>query len=216
MTTNYDYDYTFPFNTCEIPLRGRIFTQPCSVLFNLANCLLIYYYYLMSQNHYSKILLFSMYCFELFHTYSHVQHIEGSIQINVIHSLTYSMNIAFFYAFYKYTSVFPSISYLIYLTSLTALDVYSFLNLSIVYYLTTQSMIFISLLVYYYPYLPRKFKHNIPYIISLIFTIILLFLNEKYNCNAMIAYEPRFPYHIFIEANGIFLFYFICDSVYTL
>jgi hypothetical protein len=143
-------------------------------------------------------------------------HIKGSIQINITHSLTYFMNLAFFYVLYSYTNVLPSYGFVFYLIALIIFDVYSIFYLTIIYYLLSQSIIFISLLLYYFPLLPKFIQNSIYQIIFFVGIIILLFLNEKYNCKKMLEFYPDFPYHIFIEIIGIVLFYIISSNFYKL
>ena len=162
------------------------------------------------------MLLLSLLCFELFHSFSHIVHIKGSIQINITHTLTYLMNIAFFYVFYCYTNILPSYKFIFYLFVLVCFDIYSIFNLTIIYYLLSQSIIFISLLLYYLQLLPKFIKNSIYQIIFFVGIIILLFLNEKYNCEKMLKIYPHFPYHIFIEIIGIVLFYIISSNFYKL
>uniref|UniRef100_A0A6C0EBS7 Uncharacterized protein n=1 Tax=viral metagenome TaxID=1070528 RepID=A0A6C0EBS7_9ZZZZ len=208
-------EYTFPFNTCEKPNKNGI-AQPYSALVNLINCIIISYFLLNTKSTHTFILLLSILCFELFHVFSHTIHINGSIQINITHMLSYAMNLAFFYAFYCYTNIFPSNEFIFYLVVLVGLDVYSMLNLTIIYYLLSQSIIFISLLLYYYPLLPKFIQLSIYKIIFFIGVIILLFQNEKYNCEKMLKIYPNFPYHTFIEFVGIILFYIISSNFYKL
>ena len=208
-------EYTFPFNTCEKPQKNGI-AQPYSAFFNLINCVIIFYFLLKTKQKYTFILLFSILCFELFHLFSHIVHIPGSIQINITHSLTYFMNIAFFYVFYYYTHILPSYEFIIFFIALVIFDIYSILNLTIIYYLLSQSAIFISLLIYYFPLLPDFIQTSVYQIIFFVIVIILLFLNEKYNCENMLYLYPYFPYHIFIEIIGIILFYIICSNFYKL
>ena len=99
-------EYTFPFDTCEKPNKNGI-AQPYSAFFNIINCVIIFYFLLKTKQIYTFILLFSILCFELFHVFSHINHIQGSIQINITHLLTYFMNLAFFYLFY--CEVFPTL-----------------------------------------------------------------------------------------------------------
>ena len=40
--------------------------------------------------------------------------------------------------------------------------------------------------------------------------------DDSINCKNMLAFNPRFPYHIFIETIGIILFYVICSNFYKL
>jgi hypothetical protein len=208
-------EYTFPFNTCEKINKNGI-AQPYSALFNLINCIVIFYFLLQTKKKYTFILLFAILCFEIFHLFSHIKHIKGSIQINITHLLTYFMNLSFFYVFYCYTKKLPSYEFIFYMILLIGVDIYSIFNLTIIYYLLTQSVIFISLLVYYFPLLPKFIQKSIYQIIFFIGIIILLFLNEKYNCKKMLKIHPYFPYHIFIEIIGIVLFYIICSNFYKL
>lgn len=208
-------EYTFPFNTCEKPKKKGI-AQPYSAFFNLITCSIIFYFLLQTTTTQAFILLLCILLFESFHVFSHIIHITGPIQINITHLLTYLMNIAFFYLFYSYTKKFPSIWFIIYMCLLILLDVYTFCNYSFVYYLITQSIIFISLLLYYFPLFPNFIKKSIYQIIFLVSIVIVLFLNESYNCTKMMSIYPHFPYHIFIETIGIILFYVICSNFYKL
>ena len=208
-------DYIFPFNTCETPHKNGI-AQPYSVVFNLITCIIIFYFLLKTINIHTFILLFSILIFESFHVFSHAIHIPGSIQINITHTLTYFMNISFFNLFYHVTHFFPSNTFIIYMIFLILLDIYAFSNFSFVYYLATQSLIFISILFYYYSSLPKFIQKSIKIIFFLVLIVIFLFLNEKYNCKKMLSIYPHFPYHIFIEIIGIILFYVICSNFYKL
>lgn len=214
-STSEQNEYTFPFNTCE-RVRQHGVAQPYSALCNFINCLIILYFLLHTKTVHTFLLLFSILCFEAFHTFSHIVHIEGTIQINVTHSLTYCMNLAFLYAFYCYTHVCPDVVFILYLIFLVFVDVYSLFYLTIIYYLTAQSLIFISLLVYYYTLLPRNVQQGIYVISFLVVLVIVLFLNEKWNCRNMMNAWPWFPFHILIEVVGVILFYVICQCMYNL
>jgi hypothetical protein len=208
-------EYTFPFNTCEKNNKNGI-AQPYSALFNIINCLIILYFLLKTKHFYSFILLFAILCFELFHVFSHIVHIKGTIQTNVTHILTYLINFSFLYVFYFHTKKIPSYEFIFYLIILVCFDIYSLFYLSIVFYILSQAIIMISILVYYYPLLPKFIQNSLYKIIFFISIIILLFLNEKYNCEKMMSIYPYFPYHIFIEISGIILFYIICSNFYKL
>lgn len=208
-------EYTFPFNTCEKSNKKGI-AQPYSSLINLLNCIIIYYFLLKTKNNYTFILLFSILCFELFHVFSHSIHIQGSVQINITHMLSYCINFAFLFFFYNYVKKFPSIWFIIFYVFLIFLDIYTFCNMNVVYYIFTQALLFLSVLFYYYPLLPKNIQNTIHIIFFLVTIIIILFLNEKYNCEKMMSIQPHFPYHIFIEIIGLVLFYIICSNFYKL
>ena len=208
-------EYTFPFNTCEKPNKNGV-AQPYSAFFNLINCLIIIYFLSMTKKMYTFLLLFSILCFESFHTFSHSIHIHGYIQTNVTHFLTYFVNLTFFYAFYCYTNKLPSREFIFYLIVLVCFDIYSLFYLSVVFYIASQAIIMISLLLYYATLLPKFIQRTIYQIIFFVVIIIILFLNEKFNCEKMMSIYKYFPYHIFIEIIGIILFYVICSNFYKL
>jgi hypothetical protein len=208
-------EYTFPFNTCEIPNKKGV-AQPYSALFNFINCVIIFYFLLKTNHNYTFILLFSILSFESFHVFSHSIHIPGSIQINITHMLSYCINIAFFFFFYNYLKKIPAIWFIIIYLFLILFDIYAFCNMNVVFYIFSQALLFLSVLLYYYPLLSQKIKNNIHIIFFLVAIIIILFLNEKFNCKKMMSIYPDFPYHILIEIVGILLFYIICSSFYKL
>lgn len=88
--------------------------------------------------------------------------------------------------------------------------------MNVVYYIFTQALLFLSVLFYYYPFLTKNIQNIIHVIFFLTTLIIILFLNEKYNCEKMLEIYPHFPYHIAIEITGIVLFYVICSNFYKL
>jgi hypothetical protein len=208
-------EYTFPFNTCEKPNKEGI-AQPYSSLANLINCVIIFYFLLQTKHTYTFLLLFVILCFEAFHVFSHSIHILGSIQINITHALSYCINFAFLFFFYNYVKKLPSIPFILFYVFLIFCDIYAFCNMNVVYYIFSQALLFLSVLFYYYPLLNRTMKEKINIIFVIIISIIILFLNEKYNCEKMLDVYPHFPWHILIEILGIILFYIICSNFYKL
>ena len=190
--------------------------QPYSVFFNLISCFIILYFLFKTKNHYSFFLLFSILLFELFHTFSHSIHLNGTIQITITHLLAYLVNFSYFIALYHYSSVFPHSLFLFYLFLVILFDIYAFQHLNFIFYLTTQFLLFVSLFVYYYSYFTPSIKNKIPYLFSLTFFILLLFINERYHCKKMLDFLPSFPFHIFIEITAIIIVYLICTIFYKL
>jgi len=138
-------------------------------------------------------------------------HLEGSIQVTVIHSLAYFINAALVYLFYSYTHIVPSAAFLLYILALIGADVYAFLNLNVVYYVVTQAAIFISFLVYYFRAMPKFIQTSVYQIVFFSAAIILLFLNEVYHCKKMLEMADL-PYHILVEFFGVALFYIISSN----
>lgn len=198
--------YTFPFNTCETPTH-RLIEQPYSVFLNLISCIIIIYFLNKTKNNSSKLLLFSLLLFEIFHTFSHSIHINNNSQIIITHSLAYFVNLCYLIALYYYSKHLPNNIFLFYLLILILFDLYAFQKLPFIFYLSSQILIFISLFLYYYKYFPEDIKKKIPLITILSLFLILLFINESYNCKKMLKKYPFFPFHIFIEITAIFIIY---------
>lgn len=202
-------DYIFPFSTCEKSNKYGI-AQPWSVAVNVLSIFVILYFLFQVKQWYSFLLILTLLIFESVHTFSHVIHLSSYLQLNLIHSLTYVINICYLFAFYNMTKKAASPLFLTYLAALACVDLYSFFFLSFIYYLTTALLMFFSILLYYYPYMPKESRHYILIIVSLGVTIMGLFYNEKMNCKTMLSFMPDFPFHVIIEVTGLFILYFIC------
>lgn len=207
-------EYTFPLSACEAPNKKGI-AQPYSVIVNFINCCVIFYFLLKVKHVYSFILLFSILCFQLVHLISHMFHLKGSIQTNIIHAVTYCINISLLYACYGYTHIFPHYAFLLFLCVFVFFDLYSLFNLNMFFYVLSQSLIFISILFYYYPLLPAFIQKSVFPIMCIIGVTLLFEINEIFNCKRMMSFYPL-PYHIIIELLGILLFYTICSNFYKL
>jgi len=206
--------YTFPFNTCEKPTNGLI-AQPYSVFCNIVSCIIIIYFLNKTQNNSSKLLLFSILLFEIFHTFSHSIHLNDNSQIIITHILAYFVNLCYLIALIYYSKHLPNNIFLFYLFILILFDLYAFQKLPFIFYLFSQFFIFISLFIYYYKYFSEDIKEKIPIIFILTFLILILFINESYNCKKMLKHS-NFPYHIFIEIIAIFIVYNISNIFYQL
>ncbi len=202
-------DYLFPFSTCEKSNKKGI-AQPWSVAVNVVSIFIIVYFLFQVKKWYSFLLIFSLLIFECVHTFSHAIHLSSYLQLNLLHSLTYVINICYLFAFYNITKKAASPLFLLYLATLVCADLYSFFFLSFMYYLTTALLIYFSILTYYYPYMPKEGRHYILIILALGLTIMGLFYNEKMNCDKMLSFMPHFPFHAVLEITGLFIFYFIC------
>lgn len=209
-------EYTFPFSTCET-VHSTGIAQPYSFWVNFLHCVMILFFLIQAKHIYTNPLLFSILCFEMFHLFSHWRHIPGPIQTYVVHGLTYCINASAFYAFLIYTGKWPNRETNLLLLALIAFDLYAvFSGFPLIFYVLSQALIFITLLVFYFSWLPEFFQQGVWPIVGLIGAIILLMVNEKYHCRSMRAVFPDFPFHVFIEFAGIALFYVICSRFYLL
>jgi hypothetical protein len=73
--------------------------KPYSAFINVMNCFIIVYFLNKTKTNHSFYLLGSILLFEMFHTLSHIIHINGPIQINITHVLNYLMIISFLFYF---------------------------------------------------------------------------------------------------------------------
>jgi len=208
-------DYTFPFDTCEKPNKNGI-AQPYSVCVNLITCSIVFYFLLKTTNSYNFLLLFSLLVFELFHTFSHFIHIKGNLLFTITHIAGFFVNISFFNFLYNYTHTLPSTYYLLFLISILALDAFSFIHLSFIYFVLTQILLFVAILYYYYPLLPKQMKTKILFILLTTALIYLGFVNEKINCKSMLTAFPNFPFHVIIETVSIIPIYLLSSTFYNL
>lgn len=208
-------DFIFPFSTCETPKKEGI-AQPYSVFINVLSIFVIFYFLFQTKNTYPFLLLLSLLTFECVHTFSHAIHLPSYIQINMIHSVAFIINIFYLLTLYHYTHQVPNTYFLIFLLCLFFFDVYSFMFLSFIYYFSSSMIIFFSILIYYYQYIPKNKQSYIITILLLGFSIMFIFYNEKYNCNNMLKMVPGFPFHALLELNGTFIFYFLCKFFYQL
>ncbi len=207
--------YTFPFDTCETPQESGI-AQPYSVFVNSFTCLIILFFLLKTKSYHSFLLLLSLLIFELFHTLSHFIHIKGKFLYTSIHVTGFLVNVAFFNFLYRYTKVFPNIYYIGFLCAILVCDAYAFFNLSFIYFVLTQIILFIAILCYYYPLLNKNIKTNLQIILVVTFLIYSAFVNEKMNCKNMLKAFPNFPFHMLIEALGIIPIYILSNTFYCL
>lgn len=199
-------EFTFPFDTCERASNG--IAQPFSTAVNASNCAAILYFLIQSETARSRILLFTLFAFEAFHTFSHAVHLPGNVQHNTAHLLAYCINAAFLNFFADITHRMPSTILLVVLLGLIGLDLYSFMYLPIVAYMGTQAAMFLSSYLFYLKFLPQRFKNGFFWLVALSSTILLLVWNEMKNCETMMNWWVA-PYHIMTELVGLAMFVLI-------
>lgn len=208
-------EFTFPFDTCE-KSKNIIFAQPYSVSINIVSTIIIVYFLFNTRTLHAFILLFSLLLFDLSHTFSHFIHIKSSIQITFVHVLAYILNFAFLYALYNYTNKLPSISFIFGLIVILLFDIYAFFQLSLLFYLFTQILFFLSVFIYYYGSLSKIMKNMLNTLLILLGIIYLGFINEVFNCKKMLDIYPNFPFHAIIEMFILFAIYLFCLIFYNI
>lgn len=189
---------TFPFETCEAVSSG--IAQPVSASINAVSCAVVFYYFVKNKS----VLLLAVLLFQAFHAFSHAVHLPGATQTNVAHALAYLVNAALFYVGHRRTGLYPSS----FILGIVVSDLHAFFTLPLFYYVVTQAALFLSLAAFYVPLLAVK-----P-LAATAAVILLLVLNEKLNCERMLAAYPSVPFHALVEIAGLVFFYLVSKSFY--
>ena len=208
--------YTFPFTTCEIPQKEGVVAQPFSVSINAITCFIILTFLLSAKTPGVRVLLVCLFLFESLHTFSHAVHLKNKSQMFVVHSFAYVVNAALFYTLYRHFRVFPDASFIAFLIFVVWFDIYALFRLPINFYVSTQIILFMSLLAYFYRSFSREAQRIISYLCFLSIVLSGLFLYEIYNCKAVLEKYNGFPLHTLLEIGQVFFFYFSCKLFTTI
>ena len=199
--------YFYPFHTCEQPyISSKYIAQPVSATINIITVSILTYFFIKSHTIEIKLLLLSFIAFQVFHAFSHIIHIDGNIQSNIIHIIWYFLTFMILLTSIKITNKYPDIYIILLLIFVIIIDI-SILIYSInkVYMIFTAFALPLIIVISYYKYYPEEMKKAIPYLIGLLFILIIVLLNEKFNCELMMSYI-NLPYHAIIELLGLILF----------
>jgi hypothetical protein len=200
-------EYVFPFDTCELADHNSIFAQPYSASVNIVSILVILYF--LTQCHRSQTIAFfvALLAFEVWHTLSHCYHMESrTLQIRVIHALAYALNATILLAVIALSGSMPSTTLIVVLLALIAFDAYSFIRLPMVFYFASQAAIVSVTILAYAQFAPDGVRTLLLcWLLPLIALLLAMFVNESYNCRAMLKWAP-FPYHAVLEGVGVVAF----------
>jgi hypothetical protein len=195
----------FPFNTCEEPNKKSYIAQPISAFINMITCLILIYFFLQAKTSIIRLLILSFILFEIFHTFSHITHIDGTIQSNIIHGIWYFLSFMVLIASIKITKQYPNIYTILILLTIIIIDINLFFQANKLYMVFTALTLPVVIVISYYNLYPICIKKAIPYLIALLIILGLVLINEKINCLNMMKYA-KLPYHAIIEIIGMILF----------
>jgi len=198
-------DIYFPFNTCEEPNRKTWIAQPVSAFINMVTCLILIYFFLQAKTLIIRLLILSFILFEIFHTFSHITHIDGAIQSNIIHAIWYFLSFMVLIASIKITKQYPNIYTILILLLIIIIDIHLFFIPNKLYMIFTALTLPVVIVISYYNLYPSYIKKVIPYLIALLIIVGIFLINEKLNCLNMMKYA-KLPYHGIIEIIGMILF----------
>jgi hypothetical protein len=195
----------FPFNTCEKPKIESLVAQPVSATINILTCIIILYFIFQAQTTTVRLLLLTFFAFQAFHAFSHIRHIEGHIQSNVIHVIWYSVAFMVLFTSMQMSKKSPPLYTILIICTIIMIDIYLYMHTDRLYTIFTALTLPVIVVISYYNTYPAFMKNTIPYLILLLLIVSALLLNEKFNCDAMISYA-NLPYHAIIETLGLILF----------
>ena len=209
-------NFTFPFNTCEIPNKDGI-AQPHSTIINTILCIIIFLFLLNSNNLYSRLFLFFFLLFNIFHTFSHAIHISSikNIQFLLTH---YSAIISSFFLFCllsnitKYTLKPYQMIGLLFLLFFD--EVLIFYDVSHIYNIIFFLIILFSILIFFYKYLSKKIQQNIKYIIGFGFLALVIDIIEILFCQSLLQKYGNIPFHSILELSAYIPTILLCYSFY--
>jgi len=195
----------FPFNTCEV--RGDVVDQPYSASINILSCIILLYLLSMSKHIEIQFFILSLLIFQAYHAYSHMfwsENEESLIHVYIIHSITYIIIIALITAISFISGKPPNIPIIFAVIMLDMFILYNYIGT--VYNAISGINIWIVVLItgLWNVKLPAIVKQLLPILLILFGVVIILFFNEKYNCQAMMDAYP-FPYHTAIEIVGLII-----------
>ena len=208
--------YTFPFNSCEIPEKNGI-SQPYSAIINIILCIIIFVYFIRSNNKYSQLFLFSVLLFNVFHTLSHSTHIDyNNLQFLLTH---FSAIISTFFLFLLLQHITKKNIQSYYLYGIILLYIFDIFiiynNVSHIYNIILFLIILFSIMIFYYIFLSHKIKKSITYIIT--FSLLVLFFQifEIFNCQ-YILHNFKFPFHTITEIFACIPIILLCNTFYKI
>jgi hypothetical protein len=211
-------NFTFPFNTCEIPNKDGI-AQPHSTIINTILCIIIFLFLLNSNNLYSRLFLFFLLLFNIFHTFSHAIHISSikNIQFLLTH---YSAVLSSFFLFYllsnitKYTLKPYQLIGLLFLLFFDIILCYY--DVSHIYNIIIFLIILFSILIIFYKYLSKKIQQNIKYIIGFGFLALVIDIIEILFCQSLLQKYGNIPFHSILELSAYIPTILLCYSFYRI
>ena len=208
--------YLFPFNSCEIPQKTGL-AQPKSSFINIILCFIIIFFLINSNNIYSRLFLFSVLIFNIFHTISHSIHINNNSQFLCTHMSAIVSTFFLFFMLEYITKKRINSEYLFLLLLLYALDIYLInIKTSHIYNIIIFILILCSIFIFYYNFLPNNFKKNINYIIILSLLTLFFQIVEITYCKTILEQFNNFPFHIITETFGLISITVLCYSFYKI
>lgn len=206
-----DDRYEFPMDTCE---KNRAMenamgiAQPYSVMVNLASCLMLGMILMgaaMCGRSWRVIgLVLGLLAFQSVHMFSHAIHIPGRVQVLMIHGISYGILLLLggtLYRRYGMPTTSPILTMILIVLVMLDMGLIA-TGQSSVYFISSIVVIFVWLLILYYPRFNRQQRRLMVMIMVLSIMIVGALWNEKMNCRRMMAWSSEVPWHLIQEMVG--------------
>lgn len=188
--------------------------QPMSALINLLTCIILCIFVGISKTYPVMIMFIAYLLFELWHTASHIQHIPGHLQTNVVHILGYLLSFTTLISILYLSKKGLPIHIIALLIITIIVDVYIWRFIGGIWTVVFGLLILSIIVIGSYQILPAYFKKNLIWLAFGLVILLSLIYNESVNCHKMMQiYE--FPYHMFVELIGLMLFASLSYNFYV-
>jgi len=197
-------DFRFPYSTCEKVDEYGV--QPVSAAINGVSMIVLLYFFLVTKSPSIRRVLFLFLLFEAVHTFSHLRHIPGNVQLCMIHVLGYCILFSMLWMFWKKTGhCLPAWQMMVW-SALLLVDASLFLGgAPFLAFLTTSATLFTLLFVFYAFSLPPTARALLPWMVLVIAATVLADLAEGQYCQQWMA-KKVLPYHALVEMLGLLVF----------
>lgn len=205
-------DYAFPFHTCERVQKGSWCAQPWSALANavcLAGLLLAV---AMARTAAVTTLLLSFCAFEAMHLFSHVRHVEGQVQANVVHALGYCMAVSLLWVIAALGGGQPLNLWSV--MAVSAVDIYIACSVRGLAMILSGLSVLVVVVFHNWHALSAGFRADLAHsLLPELLLLAALFVNEAVNGRRMLRFAPDVPWHLLVELVGTKLFWGLSVSV---
>ena len=197
-------DFTFPYSTCEKITKNG--TQPVSASINIVSIIVLLYFFFSSRSSANRWVFFFFILFEAIHTYSHLRHVPGNLQLYMIHLTGYCILFATWRSLWKHTDQCMSTWQMVLWTLLLVVDASLFLSgAPFLWFLTTTVILFSLLILFYFPFFSRSTRIVIPWILVVAVMVVLMDFVESRCCEKWMQ-KKILPYHVVVEFLGLVVF----------
>jgi hypothetical protein len=152
-----------------------------------------------------KILLLTFIIFQIWHAFSHAQHIDADVQSNIVHVILYLVYAALIFSISSLSTQRCNSSVWLILLFFVFIDLFIWYNVRGFWMVVSGLQLLTVVMICFYGMLPDFVKTAIPWLVAGVGILILMIYNEEKNCDKMLKWASL-PYHAIVEIIGLGLF----------